>query len=104
MPSRSISRRRVIAAAPALMLPARRAAAATATDIAYWHTFVAQPQMVAMQGIVEKFEQAYPQARIRQEYIPNSDYMTKITNAVLANTRPDVAMVTTDRFPDMLNM
>jgi multiple sugar transport system substrate-binding protein len=104
MPPHSISRRRLIATAPAFALPAWRAAAATPTDIVYWHTFVAQPQMVAMQGILEKFQQAYPQARIRQEYIPNSEYMTKITNAVLANSRPDVAMVTTDRFPDMLNM
>ena len=104
MAPHSIRRRHLIAAAPALALPARGLRAQAPADIVYWHTFVAQQEMHAMQDIADRFQQTHPQAHIRQEYIPNSEYMTKITNAVLANSRPDVAMVTTDRFPDMLNM
>jgi multiple sugar transport system substrate-binding protein len=107
MPPKQIARRRLVASAAAYPLlagaPARRAHAA-ARDIVYWHTFVAQQEMRTMQAIADKFANAHPDIRIRQEFIPNADYMTKVTAAVLAGSRPDVAMVTTDRFPDILNM
>src|SRR5579871_3077549 len=99
-----IGRRGVLAGAAAFgAVPPRRAMAA-ATDVVYWHTFVAQDVLRAMQAIAAKFEQANPNVRIAQDYIPNSEYMTKVTNAVLANSRPDVAAVTVDRFPDLLAM
>jgi multiple sugar transport system substrate-binding protein len=106
MGTQEIRRRHLVgggAAASALALSPRHAAA-TPTEVVYWHTFVAQQEMSAMKVVIDRFQQAHPEVRIRQEYLPNSDYMAKITGAVLSGSRPDVAMVTTSRFPDMLKM
>ncbi len=50
------------------------------------------------------FKQRYPDLTVQQENIPNPEYMTKFTAAVVANTRPDVSMVVAERLPDMLGM
>ena len=101
------TRRRLLGSAAATsaaltVSPAR--AAAPAGKITYWHHFTSQEEFKGLQRVMEMFKQRYPGIALTQENIPNPEYMTKFTAAVMANTRPDVTMVVAERLADMLGM
>ncbi len=75
---------------------------AQSTSVNYWHTFTSQMEFDALTDVVlPMFAQAHPDIEIVQEPIPNSEYMAKMTAAVMADSRPDTAMVSGDRFSDL---
>lgn len=102
-----LTRRTVLqsAAASGLALAAPRIArAADSGKVIYWHHFTSQEEFNGMKRVMDLFKQRYPNIDLQQENIPNPDYMAKFTAAVVANSRPDVSMVASERFADMLGM
>lgn len=100
-----LSRRHLLAsggALTALGLAGRTLPAYAATDITYWHHFTSQTEFAGLAGIMEQFHAANPEINILQENIPNAEYMAMFTSAVIADSRPDTCMVTSDRLPDMV--
>ena len=90
------------AAAAATMLP--RTAFAQAASINYWHTFTSQSEFAGLEEVMKLFAAAHPDIKVTQENIPNPEFMAKITSAVVANSRPNVTMVSSERFADLLAM
>src|SRR4051812_19509630 len=88
-------------AASALM---SRGAFAQAADINYWHTFTSQSEAAGMQAVLDLFKAAHPDIAVTPENIPNPEFMAKITAAVVSGSRPDVTMVASERFQDLLAM
>jgi multiple sugar transport system substrate-binding protein len=80
---------------------AARARAAT-SRVTYWHHFTSPEEFAGLKRVMDLFAKRYPDTMLVQENIPNPEYMTKFTAAVMANSRPDVSMVTTERLADML--
>jgi multiple sugar transport system substrate-binding protein len=100
-----LTRRRVLGAgAAAAGLAGLPFKALAATDINYWHHFTSQTEIAGMVEIMRLFQAANPDVSVTQENIPNADYMAKFTSAVIANSRPDTAMVSPERLPDMVAM
>jgi len=100
-----LSRRQVLAAGGAMTaagLTGLSLPAFAATDITYWHHFTSQTEFAGLAGIMEDFHAANPEINILQENIPNAEYMALFTSAVIADSRPDTCMVTSDRLPDMV--
>jgi multiple sugar transport system substrate-binding protein len=91
------------ASALAISAPAALAAGAP-VPITYWHHFTSPEEFKGLQRVMALFKQRYPDIALTQENIPNPEYMTKFTAAVVANTRPDVSMVIAERLADMLGM
>ena len=90
------------AASVALGAPPLRAQAPA--RITYWHHFTSQEEFTGLQKVMAMFKQRYPNVALTQENIPNPEYMTKFTAAVMAKTRPDISMVVAERLADMLAM
>jgi multiple sugar transport system substrate-binding protein len=91
------------AAAPlAALLP--RVAQAQQGAINYWHHFTSDTEFRGLERVMALFQQRYPGIRLTQENIPNPEYMSKVTTAVVANSRPNTAMITADRVNDMVAM
>ena len=105
---RKQSRRGVLraVAASGLTLAASRVARAAGPSgkVVYWHHFTSQEEFAGLQKVIALFKQRYPEVTLQQENIPNPEYMTKFTAAVVANSRPDVSMVVAERLHDMLGM
>ena len=91
-------------AATSLALTAPRLHAQTAPKITYWHHFTSQEEFTGLKRVMEMFKQRFPTVALTQENIPNPEYMTKFTAAVMAKTRPDITMIVAERLPDMLAM
>jgi multiple sugar transport system substrate-binding protein len=89
------------AAAAGAAVPFARHAQA-ATRVVYWHHFTSQEEFAGLKRVMALFAARYPDVTLVQENIPNPEYMTKFTAAVMANSRPDVSMVTAERLADML--
>ncbi len=103
----AIDRRTVLGAGAAAALAAGLpwpAQAAGSGKVVYWHHFTSQEEFAGLQKVMALFKQANPTIDLRQENIPNPDYMAKFTAAVVANSRPDVTMVVAERLADMLAM
>ncbi|WDR05255.1 sugar ABC transporter substrate-binding protein [Devosia rhodophyticola] len=73
-------------------------------NINYWHTFTSQSEFAGLEEVMKLFKAAHPDIVVTQENIPNPDFMAKITAAVLADSRPNVTMVSSERFADLLAM
>jgi multiple sugar transport system substrate-binding protein len=102
-----LDRRRVLAATAAMPLTAlwaRRGFAADATKINYWHHFTSDTEFRGLERVMALFKQRYPNIDLTQENIPNPEWMSKVTAAVVSGSKPDTAMVTADRAYDMVNM
>ena len=99
-----LNRREILMAAAALGLlgPVRGANAATAIN--YWHHFTSQSEMDALLKIIGMFDASQSDVTVTQEGIPNDQYMTKVSSAVLAGGRPDTGMVIAERFADLQAM
>ena len=72
--------------------------------INYWHTFTSQSEQAGLDEVLKLFATAHPDITVTPENIPNPEFMAKITAAVVANTRPSVTGVASERFRDLLAM
>ena len=88
--------------AASALLP--RYAFAQAKTINYWHTFTSQSEQAGLDAVRALFAAAHPDITVIPENIPNPEFMAKITAAVVANTRPSVTMVSSERFQDLRAM
>ncbi len=77
---------------------------AQSRSVNYWHTFTSQSEAAGLEAVMELFRAAHPDINVTPENIPNPEFMAKITTAVVANTRPSVTMVASERFRDLLAM
>ncbi len=77
---------------------------AQSKTINYWHTFTSQSEQAGLDAVLALFKAAHPDIAVTPENIPNPEFMAKITAAVVANTRPSVTMVSSERFQDLLAM
>jgi multiple sugar transport system substrate-binding protein len=77
---------------------------AQSKSINYWHTFTSQSEQAGLDAVLALFKAAHPDIAVTPENIPNPEFMAKITAAVVANTRPSVTMVASERFQDLLAM
>jgi len=80
------------------------AAFAQQRNINYWHTFTSQSEQAGLDEVLRLFSEAHPDIAVTPENIPNPEFMAKITAAVVANTRPSVTMVASERFQDLRAM
>jgi multiple sugar transport system substrate-binding protein len=100
-----LDRRRLLATAAAMPLAAGLPRLAhAATDINYWHHFTSDTEFRGLERVMALFKQRYPDVALTQENIPNAEWMSKVTAASVSGSRPDCAMVTADRAPDMVGM
>src|SRR5262245_28504400 len=88
--------------AASALLP--HSAFAQSKAINYWHTFTSQSEQAGLDAVMALFSAAHPDITVTPENIPNPEFMAKITAAVVANTRPSVTMVASERFRDLLAM
>ncbi|HTN62919.1 MAG TPA: sugar ABC transporter substrate-binding protein [Devosia sp.] len=77
---------------------------AQAASINYWHTFTSQSEAAGLQAVLDLFKAAHADISVTPENIPNPEFMAKITAAVVSGSRPDVTMVASERFQDLLAM
>jgi multiple sugar transport system substrate-binding protein len=77
---------------------------AEAKTINYWHTFTSQSEQAGLDEVLKLFAAAHPDITVTPENIPNPEFMAKITAAVVANTRPSVTGLSSERFRDLLAM
>ncbi len=92
-----------LAAAPAAaLLPS--AAYAQKASINYWHHFTSTTEFKGLERVIALFKQKYPDISVLQENIPNPEYMSKMTAAVVANAKPDTCMVVAERAGDLVAM
>jgi multiple sugar transport system substrate-binding protein len=80
------------------------AQAAVSGNVNYWHHFTSESEFRGLEQVMALFSERFPDVRLVQENIPNADFMARFTAGVLANTRADVSMVTTERLADMVAM
>ena len=99
-----LSKREFLIASAALSLAAGLRSANAATAINYWHHFASQSEMAGLAKIIQLFAAANPDVAVTQEGIPNSEYMAKVSSAVVAGGRPDTGMVIAARFADLTAM
>ena len=74
-----------------------RLAFAQSKTINYWHTFTSQSEQAGLDEVLKLFAAAHPDITITPENIPNPEFMAKITAAVVANSRPSVTQVASER-------
>jgi multiple sugar transport system substrate-binding protein len=92
-----------LAAAPfAGLLP--HAAWAQSAKINYWHHFTSTTEFKGLERVMALFAKQYPAIGVTQENIPNPEYMSKVTAAVVANAKPDVGMISAERTNDLVAM
>jgi multiple sugar transport system substrate-binding protein len=77
---------------------------AQAASINYWHTFTSQSEQAGLDQVMALFKAAHPDIAVTPENIPNPEFMAKITAAVVSGSRPNVSMVSSERFRDLLAM
>ena len=102
----TFDRRRLLgslAAAPIAGLVPRDAFAQTGA-INYWHHFTSTTEFKGLERVMAQFKRKYPGISVTQENIPNPEYMSKMTTAVVANAKPDTCMVVAERADDLVAM
>lgn len=77
---------------------------AQSTGINYWHTFTSQSEAAGLQAVLDLFKGAHADIAVTPEGIPNPEFMAKITAAIVSGSRPNVTMVASERFQDLLAM
>ncbi len=101
-----LDRRSVLktAAAAPLMALLPRLAEAQQGAINYWHHFTSDTEFRGLERVIALFKQRYPGVTLTQENIPNPEYMSKVTTAVMSGSKPNSAMVVAERVNDMVAM
>jgi multiple sugar transport system substrate-binding protein len=84
--------------------PFARPAWAQKASINYWHHFTSTTEFKGLERVMALFRQRFPDIALTQENIPNPDYMAKMTASVMANARPNTAMVVAERVNDLVGM
>ena len=80
-------------------------AAADATgNISYWNHFTGEDERRGFEAVTKGFAEAYPGLKLKEESIPNADFMTKFTTAAQAGSLPDSVMVHANRVQDLVGM
>jgi multiple sugar transport system substrate-binding protein len=102
MSAYNISRRAVLAGGAAAAAFGSRSALA-ATPVSYWHHFT-PPEAKGLTRVASLFSEKNKDLNLAIESIPQSEYLTKVTAAVMAGSRPDSGMVTAFRFGDLTAM
>ena len=102
----TIDRRSLMTAAAAAPMTALlpRLAGAQQGAINYWHHFTSETEYRGLERVMALFKARYPGIAVTQESIPNPEYMSKVTTAVLSNSKPNAAMVVAERVKDMVAM
>ncbi len=100
----TMNKREFLAGAAALGLLTQARGAQAATAVNYWHHFASQSEMAGLQKIMALFMAAQRDVTVTQEGIPQSEYMAKMSSAVLAGGRPDTGMVVAEKFADLKAM
>jgi multiple sugar transport system substrate-binding protein len=100
------SRRQVLvgAALAAAGLLGARGTARADTRLTYWHPLTSQSEFAGLERIIEMFQKADAGMTVVQENIPNSEFMAKVTSAVLTQSQPDTLMVLAERIDDLVAM
>ncbi|MER8751815.1 sugar ABC transporter substrate-binding protein [Mesorhizobium sp. M1050] len=99
-----LNKRQFLMGSAALAMAGRVGGARAANAISYWHHFTSQSEMTSLMKIIGSFQAANADVAVTQENIPNSEYMAKVSSAVLTGGRPDTAMVIAERFADLTAM
>lgn len=100
-----IDRRRLLnAAAVAPLVGLMPRGASAATNLNYWHHFTSTTEFKGLERVMALFEKRYPDVKLVQENIPNPEWMSKVTAAVVSGSKPDTTMITADRAYDMVMM
>jgi multiple sugar transport system substrate-binding protein len=94
----------VVLATLVLTLPVTAQDTAPSGEITYIHHFTSETEFEGMERVMEAFQEEYPDVTLVQENIPNADFMSKFTTAVVSDTRSDTTMVAAERFQDMIAM
>jgi multiple sugar transport system substrate-binding protein len=81
-----------------------RTAAAQPTAINYWHHFTSQVEFDGMNAVLAAFAAKHPEITVTQENIPNPEFMTKVTAAVVSGSTPNTSQVTAERVADLVAM
>ncbi|WP_425052800.1 ABC transporter substrate-binding protein [Psychromarinibacter sp. S121] len=81
-----------------------RMAFAQQAGINYWHHFTSQVEFAGLEAVLTAFAEAHPDIEVTQENIPNPEFMTKVTAAVVADSKPDTSQVTAERVADLTAM
>ncbi len=72
--------------------------------INYWHHFTSTTEFKGLERVMALFKAKFPDIAVTQENIPNPEYMSKMTAAVVANAKPDTCMVVAERAGDLVAM
>lgn len=86
--------------APGLMM--RAGAQDVSGTIDYWHSFIAEFVYVGFEELLASFNEQYPDIALEALTIPNADFMTNFTTAVLGGSAPDTTMASPNRIQDMI--
>ena len=83
-----IDRRRFLtsAAAAPLALAMPRLAYGATTDINYWHHFTSDTEFRGLERVMALFKERHPDIELTQENIPNPEWMSKVTAAVVSGS------------------
>jgi multiple sugar transport system substrate-binding protein len=101
-----LDRRQLLAGSAALVAAAGlpRIAQAQAASINYWHHFTSQVEFDGMNAVLEAFARKHPDIKVTQENIPNPEFMTKVTAAVVSGSTPNTSQVVAERVADLVAM
>src|SRR5215217_5893760 len=76
----------------ALSAAAMASTGARAVEIEYWQ-YVFDTRVKAMTQLIQKFQAANPDIKVKQTTFPYADYQTKVAAAILAGQGPDVVQL-----------
>lgn len=101
-----LDRRQVLGglAATPFLTGAPGSAFAQNASLNYWHHFTSTTEFKGLERVMAAFKQKNPGIAVTQENIPNPEYMSKMTAAVVANSKPDTCMVVAERASDLVAM
>ena len=100
-----LERRAFVTAAASLPLLGTLPRSAFAADtIHYWRPQADREFDEPAERIMKLFADPDQSTTVVQENIPNDEFMSKFTAAVVAGSRPETTMITAPRLPDMVAM
>ena len=86
--------------APGLMM--QTAAQEVSGTVEYWHSFIAEFVFAGFEDLLASFSEEYPDITVEPLTVPNADFMTNFTTAVLGGSAPDTSMASPARIQDMI--
>lgn len=70
--------------------------------VEYWHNFIAEFVFAGFEEVLAKFSEEYPDISVEPLTIPNADFVTKFTTAVLGGAAPNTTMALANRIADLV--